>query len=163
MIGREFDRDEDELRRGQKVGRFIEEVLSGKSSLPDMIEKRARSRKVARAFRVEPKAEIRNTLSHKFSVIEVQGGDWPGLLSAITGAMSDLSLDIASAHISTFGEKVIDTFYVTDLVGHKIEDPVRKAKICEHLVAVLEGGAAARPNRESAGDRQTDRQEVPAK
>ena len=28
--------------------------------------------------------------------------------------LSDLSLDIASAHITTFGEKVVDTFYVTD-------------------------------------------------
>ena len=35
-------------------------------------------------------------------------------------SISDLNLDIASAHIATFGERVVDTFYVTDLVGHKI-------------------------------------------
>ena len=45
--------------------------------------------------------------------------DRPGLLSEITGALSDLSLDIASAHITTFGEKVIDTFYVTDLTNRQ--------------------------------------------
>lgn len=151
MISREFERDEDELRRGMKVGRMVEEALAGRMHLPDMIEKRARTRRISRAFKVEPKAEIRNTLSHKFSVIEIQGRDWPGLLSAVTGAMSDLSLDIASAHISTFGEKVIDTFYVTDLLGNKIEEQERQEKIRRHLIAVLEGGATQRGARGKAG------------
>jgi [protein-PII] uridylyltransferase len=74
-------------------------------------------------FRVEPRVEVRNTLSNRFSVIELEGLDRPGLLSEITGALSDLSLDIASAHITTFGEKVIDTFYVTDLTGAEDREP----------------------------------------
>ena len=61
-------------------------------------------------------------------MIEVAGLDRPGLLSEITGTLSDLSLDIASAHITTFGEKVVDTFYVTDLTGQKIENPARLAR-----------------------------------
>jgi [protein-PII] uridylyltransferase len=72
----------------------------------------------------------------------VEGLDRPGLLSEITGALSDLSLDIASAHITTFGEKVIDTFYVTDLTGQKVENPARIDGIRARLVAVLEGTAA---------------------
>ncbi|MEX0347558.1 MAG: [protein-PII] uridylyltransferase [Rhizobiaceae bacterium] len=139
LISREFDRDEDELRRGKRVCQMIEDVLSGQLHLPEIIEKRLRSTKTVTAFDVESRAEIRNTLSHKFSVIEVQGHDKPGLLSAITGAISDLSLDIASAHITTFGEKVIDTFYVTDLVGQKIEDAQRQKKIKDHLLEILEG------------------------
>jgi [protein-PII] uridylyltransferase len=74
-------------------------------------------------------------------VIEVTGLDRPGLLSEITGTLSDLSLDIASAHITTFGEKVIDTFYVTDLTGHKIESQARLDAIRSALVATLEGSA----------------------
>src|SRR5690606_11618232 len=112
LINREFDMDEDERRRAQRVGRLIEDVLSGKSWLPEMIEKRTKPRRGAKTFRVQPRAEVRNALSNRFSVVEVKGLDRPGLLSEITGAISDLSLDIASAHITTFGEKVIDTFYV---------------------------------------------------
>ena len=41
--------------------------------------------------------------------------DRHGLLYDLTHTISDLSLDIASAHIATFGERVVDTFYVTDL------------------------------------------------
>ncbi|TIU71044.1 MAG: ACT domain-containing protein, partial [Mesorhizobium sp.] len=101
-------------------------------------------------FRIPPRAEIRNTLSNRFSVIEVEGLDRPGLLSEITGALSDLSLDIASAHITTFGEKVIDTFYVTDLTGQKIDSPTRMAAIRNRLVAVLEGTVPERGGKAKA-------------
>src|SRR5690606_35072902 len=96
----------------------------------------------AKAFRLEPVAAIRNALSTRFSVIEVEGLDRPGLLSEITGTISDLSLDIASAHITTFGEKVIDTFYVTDLTGQKIENPTRQQAIRARLLATLAGQPA---------------------
>ena len=144
LIGREFERDEDERRRGERVGKLIEDVLSGKSWLPEMIEKRTKPKRGAKAFRIEPRADIRNTLSNRFSVIEVACLDRPGLLSEITGTLSDLSLDIASAHITTFGEKVIDTFYVTDLTGQKIENQTRQDNIRKKLIAVMEGAAPER-------------------
>jgi [protein-PII] uridylyltransferase len=150
LISREFDRDEDELRRAERVGRLIEDVLSGKTWLPDMIEKRTKPKRGAKTFRIEPRVDVGNTFSNRFSVIEVEGLDRPGLLSEITGTLSDLSLDIASAHITTFGEKVVDTFYVTDLTGQKIENPARIAAIKARLVAVLEGAAVARPGRARA-------------
>ena len=109
-----------------------------------MIEKRTKPRRGAKVFRIEPRAEIRNALSNRFSVIEVEGLDRPGLLSEITGTLSDLSLDIASAHITTFGEKVIDTFYVTDLTGLKLENPTRLDVIRKRLIAALEGDTTQR-------------------
>jgi len=150
LISREFDRDEDERRRAERVGRLIEDVLSGKSWLPEMIEKRTKPRRGAKVFKIPPRAEIRNTLSNRFSVIEVEGLDRPGLLSEITGTLSDLSLDIASAHITTFGEKVIDTFYVTDLTGQKIDSPARIATIRNRLMATLEGIAPERGGKARA-------------
>lgn len=105
-----------------------------------MIEKRAKPRRGTRAFRVEPRVEIGNTLSNRFSVVEVRGLDRPGLLSEVTETLSDLSLDIASAHITTFGEKVIDTFYVTDLTGQKIVSTDRLDAIRKALLKTLESG-----------------------
>ncbi|RWD85589.1 [protein-PII] uridylyltransferase [Mesorhizobium sp.] len=150
LISREFDLDEDERRRAERVGRLIEDVLSGKSWLPEMIEKRTKPKRGAKAFRIPPRAEIRNTLSNRFSVIEIEGLDRPGLLSEITGALSDLSLDIASAHITTFGEKVIDTFYVTDLTGQKIDSPTRTATIHKRLIDTLDGNAPERNGKAKA-------------
>lgn len=150
LISREFDLDEDERRRAERVGRLIEDVLSGRSWLPEMIEKRTKPKRGAKAFRIQPRAEIRNTLSNRFSVIEVEGLDRPGLLSEITGTLSDLSLDIASAHITTFGEKVIDTFYVTDLTGQKIDSPTRTATIHKRLIDTLEGNTTERNGKAKA-------------
>jgi [protein-PII] uridylyltransferase len=151
LIGREFDRDEDERRRAERVGRLIEDALSGRSWLPDIIAKRSRQRR-ARAFRITPKVDVRNALSNRFTVIDVSGLDRPGLLSEITGALSDLLLDIQSAHITTFGEKVIDTFYVSDLTGQKIESPERINGIRERLTAVLDGDAEQRPAKLHAAE-----------
>jgi [protein-PII] uridylyltransferase len=147
LINREFDRDEDERRRGERVGRLIEDVLSGRSWLPEIIEKRTKPKRGSKAFSIVPRAEIRNTLSNRFSVIEVSGLDRPGLLSEITGTLSDLSLDIASAHITTFGEKVIDTFYVTDLMGQKVDNPTRLDTIRTSLIATLNGASQQRAGK----------------
>ena len=111
-----------------------------------MIEKRTKPKRGAKAFRIDAARRNPQRASNRFSVIEVEGLDRPGLLSEITGALSDLSLDIASAHITTFGEKVIDTFYVTDLTGQKIDSPTRVATSVRATAARRRTGTALRPS-----------------
>jgi [protein-PII] uridylyltransferase len=79
-------------------------------------------------------------LSNRFTVIEIECLDRPGLLSDVTSMLADLSLDITSARITTFGEKVIDTFYVTDLTGEKITTDNRQSLIATRLKAVIADG-----------------------
>ncbi|MBB3592754.1 [protein-PII] uridylyltransferase [Rhizobium sp. BK529] len=136
-VSREFPNDEDELRRAATIGRMIEDVLSGRKRLPEVIATRAKNRKKSKAFIIPPSVTITNSLSNKFTVIEVECLDRPGLLSEMTAVLSDLSLDIQSARITTFGEKVIDTFYVTDLVGQKISGDSKRANITARMKAVM--------------------------
>ena len=138
-IAREFSDDADEQRRASRIGTLIEDVLSGKASLPDTINRQKR-KKFSKAFEVEPKVNVRNALSHRYSVIEVEGLNRIGILAEITRALSDLSLDIESAQITTYGEKIIDTFYVTDLMGFKIDSPSRQRTITRRLTEVIESG-----------------------
>ncbi|KSV88991.1 [protein-PII] uridylyltransferase [Sinorhizobium sp. GL28] len=139
LVNREFAVDGDEMRRAGSIGKLIEDVLAGRKRLPEVIASRTKVKKRTKAFTVTPEVTISNTLSNKFTVIEVEGLDRPGLLSEITAVLSDLSLDIASAHITTFGEKVIDTFYVTDLVGQKVTSENRQMNIAARLKAVMAG------------------------
>jgi len=136
-VSREFKDDADELRRAGTIGRMIEDVLSGRKRLPEVIATRTKNRKKSKAFVIPPSVNISNSLSNKFTVIEVECLDRPGLLSEITAVLSDLSLDIQSARITTFGEKVIDTFYVTDLVGQKISGDSKRSNITARLKAVM--------------------------
>ena len=137
LISREFDRDEDELRRATSVSRMIEDGLSGKVRIPDMVAKRTKPRRASQAFRIAPRVDVDNALSNKFTVIEIEGLDRPGLLSEITATISALNLDIASAHVTTFGEKVIDSFYVTDLTGAKVTSQTRINAITKRLLALF--------------------------
>ena len=91
------------------------------------------------AFTVAPEVLVDNALSNQFTVVEVSGLDRPGLLFELTNTLSDLNLDITSAHITTFGEKAVDVFYVTDLTNKKITSPQRQKAIQERLLAVLGG------------------------
>ncbi len=78
-------------------------------------------------------------------MIEVNGRDRPGLLFELTRALTRLNLQISSAKISTYGEKVVDVFYVKDLFGHKVEHPQKLAEIHTALAAVLAKGNRAAP------------------
>ncbi|MGV1790299.1 [protein-PII] uridylyltransferase [Rhizobium sp. A37_96] len=138
-VSREFADDADELRRAGTIGKMIEDVLAGRKRLPEVIATRTKNRRKNKAFVIPPSVIISNSLSNKFTVIEVECLDRTGLLSEITAVLSDLSLDIQSARITTFGEKVIDTFYVTDLVGQKISNENKRAYITARLKAVMAG------------------------
>lgn len=144
-VTREFATDEDEERRGKRIGTLIEEVLSGKTRLPETIAKRAKPRAKLKPFQVETRIRIDNSWSNMFTAIETSGLDRPGLLYELTRSLSDLNLNIGSAHIVTVGERAVDVFYVTDLFGHKVANPTREAAIKRRLANAFGEPAAPEP------------------
>ncbi len=138
LLNRAFDDDADELRRANTIGKLIEDLLSGRKHLNQLIAARQRERRSVRPFSVPTHVSVSNKLSNIFTVIEIECLDRTGLLADVTQTLSELSLDIQTARITTFGEKVIDSFYVTDLVGAKITSESRQAAIVERMKAVLE-------------------------
>ena len=136
-LQREFDREEDELRRGQRIVETINSLLHGEVDLQELLKRRSASRKSVEAFTIDPLVTLDNRLSDGFSVIEIEALDRPGLLYAITNALSELNLSITSAHISTYGEKLVDAFYVKDLLGEKILDENRWTTIKNRLVSAI--------------------------
>ncbi len=133
-ISREFERDEDEKRRADRIAGAIEEASRLDLRLPDTAVKRRLPKGRFGAFAVEPEVIINNQWSNNYTVIEISGLDRPGLLYDLTAALSELNLNIASAHVATFGERAVDVFYVTDLLGAKIVAPARNAAIKRALL-----------------------------
>ncbi len=84
-------------------------------------------------FTVAPRVLIDNNASNAYTVIEVNGRDRPGFLHVVTRAMAGLSLRIQSAHVTTYGERVVDVFYVKDLFGLKV---VHAAKLADIVARV---------------------------
>lgn len=145
LFSRAFQNDEDEERRARRIGESMIKLLKGETVAKTMIASVRVMPGRIDAFDVEPEVIINNTLSDSFTVIEVSGRDRTGLLYDLTTALSDLSLDISSAHITTYGEKAVDVFYVTDLTGKKIESDARQKTISDRLETVLNGPVAEPP------------------
>jgi [protein-PII] uridylyltransferase len=92
---------------------------------------------------------IDNHASNSFTVIEVNGRDRPGLLHDVTAAISDQGLQIASAHITTYGVRAVDVFYVKDVFGLKVENERKLVGLRRALEAALET-EESRPARAAA-------------
>ncbi len=150
-VSREFERDEDEARRAARIGDAIEKALRGELKLPDGVAKRAAPKGRLKAFAVEPEVSINNQWSARYTVVEVTGLDRPGLLYELTTTLSKLNLNIASAHVATFGERVVDVFYVTDLDGAQIASGTPQAAIKRPLLALFTAPAGeGKPAKEAA-------------
>ena len=89
-------------------------------------------------FNVPPRVIVDNKASTTHTVVEVNGRDRPGFLSAVTSALYELHLQISSAKISTYGERVVDVFYVKDGFGMKIEHETRLKRVREALLTAAE-------------------------
>lgn len=129
----------DEPRRIDRLRIRIERVLQGEI-LPgrELAAARNKARPTrTQAFKVPPRVLIDNSVSSDSTVIEVNGRDRLGLLLDLTAILTAEGLQISSAHISTYGERVVDVFYVKDAFGLKITGESRIESIRENLLAVV--------------------------
>ncbi|KAB0267523.1 [protein-PII] uridylyltransferase [Microvirga brassicacearum] len=150
VLSRAFDRDEDEMRRAGRVANAIERALKGEVKIADLVDGKRPAQARVKPFHVPPEVTIDNSLSNRQTVIEISGLDRPGLLYDLTTALGKLNLNIASAHIVTFGEKAVDVFYVTDLTGTKVTHAGRQAAIRRALLEVFKTDEREIPHRRSA-------------
>jgi [protein-PII] uridylyltransferase len=115
-LGKPFS-EEGQLVRLQKS---IEDSLAGRIELVPQLAKRPMARPRADSFEVRPTVVFDNKASGRFTVIEVTALDRPALLNRLARALFECRLMVNSAHVTQYGERAVDTFYVTDLLGGKI-------------------------------------------
>jgi [protein-PII] uridylyltransferase len=134
--GGRFDRP-DKLAR---VASLVESTLAGRLKPMQELEKQ-RSGLPSRydAFRVAPRVLVDNTVSARHTVIEVNGRDRPGLLYEVTQVLTKADLMIHAAKISTYGERVVDVFYVQTALGGKVESAAKLRRLRQRLTEVLDG------------------------
>ncbi len=125
-LGRPFSEDSQLAR----IRTMIEDALANRVKLVPQLAARPLARPRADAFEVRPRVEFDNAASNRFTVIEVGARDRPALLNRLARALFEAKLMVHSAHIATYGERAADTFYVTDLLGEKI-DSVQRQKAVE--------------------------------
>ncbi|KAF0139417.1 MAG: protein-PII uridylyltransferase, partial [Rhodospirillaceae bacterium] len=116
----------------------VENVLKGNMRSEWEFRKRGRSfPSRTRVFKVPPRCIIDNNASKTHTVVEINGRDRPGFLFDVTSTLTALSLQISSAQIATYGERVVDVFYVKDIFGMKIMHETKIRQIRRRVLEVL--------------------------
>jgi [protein-PII] uridylyltransferase len=144
--GTAFDRPD----RLARLAVLFENVLTGKVNPSLELRRPPPYPSRTRVFTVPPRVLIDNAASIVHTVVEVNGRDRPALLFDLTRALNQLGLQIAGAKISTYGEKVVDVFFVKDVFGLKIEQEAKLTRIRQRLVKVLEDGETPKPRVKGA-------------
>jgi [protein-PII] uridylyltransferase len=127
----------DQPHRLAKLSVLIEQALNGKLRLAQEIRKVRREPARLRAVTVPPRVVVDNHASNTHTVIEVNGRDRPGLLHDVTAAISRHGFQIASAHITTYGVRAVDVFYVKDNFGLKVENERKLGPLRSSLLEAL--------------------------
>jgi [protein-PII] uridylyltransferase len=92
-----------------------------------------------------------NSLSADYTILDIFTFDRPGLLYAIARTLFEMGLSVWRAKIGTFLDQVVDVFYVSDMLGQKIEDEARLESICRRLLEVIETGTSAASEERPGG------------
>ena len=144
----------DTPHRLARLAVLIEQALSGRLRLASEIRKISKSvlGSRMRAIHVPPRVVVDNHASNTHTVVEVNGRDRPGLLHDVTAAISAEGLQIASAHVTTYGVRAVDVFYVKDVFGLKVENERKLSRLREALLKAL-GPAAEAAVEASPGPR----------
>jgi [protein-PII] uridylyltransferase len=134
-----------EPRRLTQLIAALEAAARGDSPVPLPPMPAASPRRAV--FDVRPVVMIDNAASAEATVIEVSGADRPGLLAELSRTLTDHDLSIRSAHVASFGERAVDSFYVTDAKGRKLTSDVLLDEVHQALEAVLDRAPAAPQGR----------------
>jgi [protein-PII] uridylyltransferase len=129
----------DAPHRLARLAVLIEQSLSGRLRIAAEIRKMSKVLlgQRMRAIHVPPRVVIDNYASNTHTVLEVNGRDRPGLLHDVTAAISEQGLQIASAHVTTYGVRAVDVFYVKDVFGLKVENERKLALLRDALLSAL--------------------------
>ncbi len=136
-FGRPFD-DAGQLRRLKTA---IEDALANRGKLSDRLVAKPAARTRADAFEIVPNVLIDNHASNRFTVVEVNARDRPALLNQLAQALFQSKVTLHSAHVATYGERAVDTFYVTDLTGDRITASARLKTLEKRLRSAAAGEA----------------------
>lgn len=140
----------DFAQRAARIRQKLELIEARKISVEDLVREWERRNRFRKAFRPRwalygAKVSVDNEASARFTVIDVNAGDRPGLLYSLASTLNRLSLDVRTAKVSTATNRARDVFYVLEADGKKVVDPARKARIVEDLGSAAAGEFAPAP------------------
>ena len=129
--------EEDRLDHFNKT---IRDALKGEIIPRDVLKEKGKIRKKEKDFKVPTNITFDNEGSEIYTIIEIDTRDRLGLLHDLARTLTNNYVTIASAIIATYGEQAVDTFYVKDLFGLKIQSENKRTKLAKKIRDAIEAG-----------------------
>ncbi|MGQ3488037.1 [protein-PII] uridylyltransferase [Roseovarius pacificus] len=129
-----------EAARLPRLRDMIHKTLKGEIVATEAIRSRDKIKKRERAFKVPTHITFDNEGSEIYTIIEVDTRDRPGLLYDLTRTLANNNIYINSAVIATYGEQVVDTFYVKDMFGLKFHSEAKQKALEKKLRSAITEG-----------------------
>ncbi len=129
-----------EVSRLPRLKQMINKTLKGEVIARDALKSRDKIKKRERAFSVPTHITFDNDGSEIYTIIEVDTRDRPGLLYDLARTLTELNVYVANAVIATYGEQVVDTFYVKDMFGLKYYSDSKQKSLEKRLREAISAG-----------------------
>jgi len=130
-----------EAERLPRLRAMIDRTLKGEVKPAEAFGQRDKLKKRERAFQVPTSITFDNDGSDIYTIVEVDTRDRPGLLYDLARTLSEANVRISSAVIATYGEQVVDSFYVKDSFGLKLHGEGRRQSLEKRLREAISAGA----------------------
>ena len=130
-----------EANRLPRLTQMIHKTLKGEVVTTEALKSRDKIKKREKAFNVPTHVTFDNEGSDIYTIIEVETRDRPGLLYDLARAMASANVYIANAVIATYGEQVVDSFYVKDMFGLKYHSQSKQKSLEAKLRQAIAEGA----------------------
>ena len=123
---------------GSQLVQVLQDVVSGRAEVTDLLRGREQSVLHARAApRVAPVVRADSDASERYTILDIVAANAIGLLYRISRVISRNGCSVELVLISTEGEKAIDVFHITK-AGRKLTEAEQQA-LTSDLQSTLEG------------------------
>ena len=90
-----------------------------------------------RAVKAPTRILVDNETSENFTILNIKCKNAPGVLYKITKTLTSLGVQINTANVSTYGDRVVDIFYIKNAFGSKVDDERTIEKIKNSISKTL--------------------------
>ena len=107
----------------KKLIRTITQGLEGNFNIEKALSKKWEEIPARfRAVKAPTRVIIDNKTSDAYTILDIKCKNAPGVLYKITKVITSLGLQINTANVSSYGDRVVDIFYLKNPFGSKVDD-----------------------------------------
>jgi [protein-PII] uridylyltransferase len=104
---------------------------------PTPIEVLRREPRQVRHFAVRTEIYFHEDPQNRYTVLELNATDRPGLLSKVGQAFGHCHIKLYNARISTIGSRAEDIFYITDCTDRPLKNEAQQRELTESIIGLI--------------------------